>query len=52
MNPAKTISNIVYYVTDPAIIIPISYILTPSGCPNELIYHVSLQDGTFLPGSI
>ena len=28
------------------------YVLTPSGCPNELIYLVTLTNGSALPGSI
>ena len=28
------------------------YVLTPSGCPNELTYLVTLANGSALPGSI
>jgi hypothetical protein len=28
------------------------YFLTPSGCPNELTYVVTLENGSTLPGSI
>jgi hypothetical protein len=42
----------VYYITDPAIISYPKYVLTPAGCPNELVFTVKLSNGSPLPSSI
>lgn len=44
--------DVIYYITDPAIERYPTFTLTPSGCPNELVYTVTLQNDTPLPGSI
>jgi len=43
---------VVYYITDPVIKRYPTYNLTPAGCPNELVYTVTLQNASPLPGSI
>jgi len=46
------LSSVVYYITDLAIKRYPTYNLTPAGCPNELVYTVTLQNDSPLPGSI
>jgi hypothetical protein len=46
------LSSVVYYITDLAIKRYPTYNLTPAGCPNELVYTVTLQNDSALPGSI
>jgi len=50
--PASALADVVYHVTDPAIIRTPVYSLTPSSCPNELVLTVTLSDGSSLPASI
>lgn len=50
--PLAQLTDVIYYITDPAIFSYPKYVLTPAGCPNELIFTVKLQDGSSLPGSI
>ena len=50
--PASTPTDIVYYITDPAIVRTPSYNLTPSTCPNELVLTVTLSDDSPLPVAI
>jgi len=44
--------DVVYYITDPVIQRYPTFKLTPTGCPNELVYTVTLQNDALLPGSI
>lgn len=44
--------DVVYFITDPVIERYPTFNLTPAGCPNELVYTVTLQNDTTLPGSI
>jgi len=50
--PASALADVVYYISDTAISRTPLYVLTPSGCPNELTYQVTLANGSALPGSI
>ena len=52
ITPLSTLSDVVYYITDPAITRTPSYNLTPSTCPNELVLTVTLSDGSPLPTAI
>jgi hypothetical protein len=50
--PLSTLVDVLYYITDPAINSYPKYVLTPAGCPNELVFSVKLKDGSPLPSSI
>lgn len=50
--PLASLTPVVYYITDPAILTYPKYVLTPAGCPNELVFTVKLSSGSPLPGSI
>jgi hypothetical protein len=48
----STLSDVVYYISDPAITRTPSYSVSPSVCPNELVLTVTLIDGSPLPVAI
>ena len=50
--PSSSLTEVVYYITDPAITRTPSYNLTPSTCPNELVLTVTLSDDSPLPVAI
>jgi hypothetical protein len=52
ITPAAPLVNVTYYITDSAILRYPQYVLSPSGCPNELVYDVTLQNLSPLPSSI
>jgi len=50
--PTGTLAAVEYWVTDTGITRLPRYNLTPSGCPNELVYEVKQENGSALPSSI
>ena len=52
ITPVSSLSDIVYYITDPAETRSHAYSLLPADCPNELTYQVTLVNGDPLPASI
>lgn len=52
ITPVSLLSDIVYYITDPAETRTHAYSLLPVDCPNELTYQVTLANGDPLPASI
>ena len=52
ITPLSTLSEVVYYISDPAITRTPSYSVLPSVCPNELVLTVTLSDGSPLPAAI
>lgn len=52
ISTASTLSDVIYYITDPATTRTPAYSLTPSSCPNELVLTVTLSNGSALPASI
>ena len=52
ITPLSTLSDVVYYISDPAITRTPSYSVSPSACPNELVLTVTLIDGSLLPAAI
>ena len=50
--PSSALTDVVYYINDPAITRTPSYSLTPSNCLNELVLTVTLSDGSPLPAAI
>jgi hypothetical protein len=46
------LADVTYWITDVAILRTPTYQLTPSGCPNELVFEVKQLGGAALPGSI
>lgn len=52
ISTSSSLTDVMYYISDPAITRNPSYVLTPAGCPNELTYQVTQADGSALPGSI
>ena len=52
IDPTGPLADVTYWITDPAIERLPKFNLTPAGCPNELVYQVTLVDGYPLPSSI
>lgn len=52
INTAGALSDVLYYITDPAITRTPLYSLTPSDCTYELVLTVTLADNSPLPASI
>jgi len=50
--PQAALTDVLYFITDPAITRTPAYNLTPSNCPYELVLTVTLSDGSPLPSSI
>ena len=50
--PSSALTDVVYYITDPAITRTPTYSVTPSTCLNELVLTVTLSDGSPLPATI
>ena len=50
--PSAPLTDVVYYITDPAVTRTPTYSLTPSTCLNELVLTVTLSDGSPLPATI
>lgn len=46
------LSDVAYWISDPAIIRSPTYALSPAGCPNELVFSVTQADLSTLPASI
>ena len=49
---SSALADVVYFITDPAIIRVPTYNLTPANCLNELELTVTLDDGSPLPATI
>jgi hypothetical protein len=52
ISSSSTLADVLYYITDPAIIRTPTYALTPADCLYELVLTVTLSDNSPLPGSI
>jgi hypothetical protein len=50
ISPSSSMASITYFIGDTSIgtLIP-AYSLTPTGCPNELTYVVTMSDNSVLP---
>jgi hypothetical protein len=52
ITPSPALGTEAYYVTDSTKTIPVTFSLTPNGCPNFLVYTVTLADDSALPTPI
>jgi len=50
--PQAALTDVLYFITDPAITRTPAYNLTPADCPYELVVTVTLSDNSSLPPSI
>lgn len=52
INIPTALTDVEYFITDAAILRYPTFLLTPTDCPNELVYVVTQQNDLVLPGSI